>query len=321
MNDETIEQLVKFIKINSINKKYRITWFGGEPLLCLPVIERILSHLSAEKEYKLITHSIITNGTLLNEHAIELFNKYSIDSIQITFDGIRQSHDKKRYFSTGKGSFDLIVSNIKLFLGSFPTTHIDFRINVDNSNSSEYIEMRSFLLEEFKGYNIHVYPGILRANRSCEDDTFFTSEQHLEFSKMLWSNNIHDIYPTHCSKGCCATSLSSHVVGPDGELYVCWEHVGIKDKIVGYIDGRHAQGSEIYALYKLKGNCFEDPRCLACGLLPLCSGGCPDKRIKNLTENSGYNLCTIYNEKDCSGLASALYEYYLTTISKNQRDG
>lgn len=118
------------------------------------------------------------------------------------------------------------------------------------------------------------------------------------------------MYPSHCSKGCCATSLSSHVIGPSGELYLCWEHVGEPEKIVGYIDGSPGHQTDLYARFKLHGHCFDDPGCMSCGMLPVCSGGCADKRINNLLWGEGHNLCSIYNEKNGKGLEDALYEYF-----------
>ncbi len=310
MNDGTINKLIEFIKANAVAKKYSITWFGGEPLLGINVIEKILTTLENERDLERVGHSIVTNGTLLNKKARELFNRFKLGHIQITLDGLCETHNSKRFFESGKGSFDLILKNVEKFLEANPDTRIDFRVNVDNTNKGEYIEVHSMLHERFKGYSISVYPGILRANKGCENETFLTSAEHLEFSKMLWKDKVQDFYPAHCSKGCCATSLSSYVIGPSGELYPCWEHVGNMEKCMGYIDGKGGPATRLYARYKLHGHCFDDDKCLACGLLPVCSGGCPDKRVANMFESGDYNLCSIYHEQDNKALEDALYEYY-----------
>lgn len=310
MNDEIVKKLVDFVKKNAISNKYSIIWFGGEPVLGISVIEKILLMLEKEADYKMTSHSIVTNGTLLNSEAIRVFKQFPLDSIQITLDGMKETHDSKRFFESGTGSFDLILRNIDVLLKEMQNTHITFRVNVDNSNKEEYLQIYNILSERYKGYSISVYPGILRANKGCENETFFSSEDHLKFSSMLWQHKMQDMYPSHCSKGCCATSLSSHVIGPKGEMYICWEHVGIEDKIVGYIDGEKGKFTDNYSLYKLRGHCFDDALCLECGLLPLCSGGCADKRVKNIVAEEENNLCSIYKEKGNKGLEDALYEYY-----------
>ena len=313
MDKKVAALLVDFIKMRARSKKYNITWFGGEPLLGLHAIRYILSLLSKEEDYEMVSHSIVTNGTLLHADALNLFKEFPLDSMQVTFDGDKKSHDSKRYFTSGEGTFDRIVENLSRFVELFPETHVDLRVNVDNSNKEEYLKVHSYFSDRFKGHPVYVYPGILRANKGCEAETFFSSEDHLEFSRMLWKNRLYDLYPRQCSKGCCATSVSQYVVGPRGELYLCWEHVGKSDKIIGYIDGKPGEGTGLYGTYKLKGHCFEDKKCLECGLLPLCTGGCPDKRIANYFENGSHNLCSIYNENDGAGLEDALYEYYLAT--------
>jgi len=317
MSDETIGKLKSFVATNSRNGKYSITWFGGEPLTAVPVMRKILAALGEDEKYERTWHSIITNATLLDKEAIGLFTEYPLNSMQITLDGNRDTHNSKRFTATGGGTFDTILDNLSAYLDKIKDTHIDIRVNVDKSNKEEYLEVYELFSTRFKGMPVYLYPGILRANKGCGEENFFTSDDHLEFSKMLWRKNIRFSYPSHCSKGCCATSLSSYVIGPMGEMYLCWEHAGIKEKIVGYIDGKPGTDTDLYPLFKLHGHCFDDSRCLDCGLLPICSGGCPDKRVSNLLGESSYNLCTVYNDKEGEGLVSALYEYYLSNQRQN----
>lgn len=316
MSEEQADKIVDFIKTRASTGKYSITWFGGEPLLGLSAIEHILTKLEQE-ELTRIDHSIITNGTLLGKKASDLFSKFPLDSMQITLDGDSASHNRKRFFQSGEGTFDIILKNVSEFLKINPKCRVTFRVNVDNTNKEEYISVHNMLKERFKEYFVSVYPGILRANKGCEDETFFTSSQHLEFNTELWKNNIKSMYPCHLSKGCCATSISSYVIGPEGELYLCWEHAGNSKKIIGNIDGMPGPGTRRYPDYMLRGTCFSDPRCLECGLLPICSGGCPDKRIANLRDGDNYDLCSVYSDDKGRGLEEALYTYYKLT-SKQQ---
>lgn len=319
MSVEDADNIVDFIKSRATTGKYSITWFGGEPLLGLSAIEHILTRLEKEEGLSRIDHSIITNGTLLNKKASELFSKFPLDSMQITLDGDKASHNKKMFFQSGEGTFDIILNNVAEFLRINPKCQVTFRVNVDNTNKEEYISVHNMLKERFKDYFMSVYPGILRANKGCEDETFFTSSQHLEFNTELWKNNIKSMYPCHLSKGCCATSVSSYVIGPKGELYLCWEHAGNSQKIIGNIDGTPGVCTKRYPDYMLRGTCFSDPRCLECGLLPICSGGCPDKRIANLCDGDSHDLCSVYSDENGRGLEEALYTYYKLTSKQQQR--
>lgn len=53
MSDDTIAELVKFIKNNAVAKKYSITWFGGEPLLGLNSMENYWTNCKRKKNYNL----------------------------------------------------------------------------------------------------------------------------------------------------------------------------------------------------------------------------------------------------------------------------
>lgn len=311
ISDTTIESLVKFIKDHKGAKKCSITWFGGEPLLALKQIRKTLDKIQSIDKLPLTYHSIVTNGTLLNEDAIELFSKYPLHSMQVTFDGFKNSHDSKRFFADGTGSFDRIVENVLAFARHCPRTKMSFRINVDNNNITDYIEIHKYLTDIFKGHDIHIYAGILRANRGCESETFFTSKDHVRFNRYLVENGIPaQTYPSHCDKGCCATSTSSYVIGPKGEIYCCWEHVGNPKLTIGNISSETLTNRQLYNNFILNGHCFNDSRCKECGFLPICSGGCAKKRLENLTEGTSHDLCSIYHDKDGTRLSELLINYY-----------
>ena len=79
------------------NDDIRITIMGGEPLLrCNLKTIKYIFMKTKERNY---TIDIVSNGVDLN-HYIDLFNEYKdiLDHIQITVDGIKEIHDKRRIF-------------------------------------------------------------------------------------------------------------------------------------------------------------------------------------------------------------------------------
>ena len=63
-----------------------------------------------DKEY--ISH-LTTNGYLLNLNTYnELVNEFNVRGIEITLDGDKNYHDKRRFLNNGKGTFEIIYSNI-----------------------------------------------------------------------------------------------------------------------------------------------------------------------------------------------------------------
>lgn len=310
MSRETADKLIEFIKSHKYAKTLGICWFGGEPLLGTDIMEYILDRVAELKDIEFNSHSIITNGTLVNDKVIALFQKYPLDSIQITLDGDKPHHDKKRIYPNGGGTFDLILANIGRLLNELPKkTKISLRVNVDNTNKQDYVKIREMIAERFGKERIFVYPGILTANKGCKNETFFTSKDHMEFFREV-AEGADALYPSHTTKGCGATRCNSYVIGPRGEIYLCWEHVGKKEKEVGTITGKAWTTPRLFNKYMLKGTSYSDKKCRDCFLFPICSGGCADKRIRNLTEGEINDLCTIYNVDDQKALEEMLYLYY-----------
>lgn len=140
--------------------------------------------------------------------------------------------------------------------------------------------------------------------------SYFNIGDTVAFYKDHFRKNSPDsFFPSHKSKGCTATSISSYVIGPEGELYQCWEHVGKEEYIVGSIT-KGLTNPGLVARYMLDGTAFADEKCHKCGLLPICSGGCPDRRIKAIGDGSG-NLCDILSHGDNEVLGDFLFEYFL----------
>jgi len=97
-----------------------ITMFGGEPFLNINTIESIFEEalLLQNKHNIKFSSTTITNGTIINDRIIKMFQKYLEHfnlSIQVSVDGLKESHDFYRKYHDGRGSFDTIKKNIPLF--------------------------------------------------------------------------------------------------------------------------------------------------------------------------------------------------------------
>ncbi len=110
-----------------------LSLFGGEPLIDRrnqrEAIGRVLN-LTREKGYRV---RITTNGVHLGAYA-KLLCEYPIDYIQVTLDGPREVHDRRRVFASGRGSFDRIVDSIDRAVAE--SLRIVIRVNIDRENVS-----------------------------------------------------------------------------------------------------------------------------------------------------------------------------------------
>lgn len=96
---------------NSSNNKFFVNFHGGEPLLIgSEKIIKIAELIKSVKGNKKIYFGIQTNGTLLKNDDIKLFNDNKI-SIGISVDGHFNANER-RITHSGKSSFDKVVSTV-----------------------------------------------------------------------------------------------------------------------------------------------------------------------------------------------------------------
>jgi uncharacterized protein len=128
--------------------KFILDFFGGEPLLYFDsCMKPLIAHTVrvANEKAKKIGIAMTTNGTLLTSKICDILQTVPGPvSLQITLDGDRECHNQIRFFESGKGTFDIIVANIKLALSY--GFHVSVRYNYTSNNYRTYQD----LLTEFE---------------------------------------------------------------------------------------------------------------------------------------------------------------------------
>lgn len=312
MNFDMCDKIIDFIKSHTYAKTMSLTWYGGEPLLAPDIIKYFLIKLSKVKMPQFISHGMITNGTLLTKENISIFKKYPLNSIQITLDGLQQTHDRKRIKPDGSGTYDLIIKNLKSFIEECPKTSISLRVNIDRNNYNEFMQIYDIIRTMFPDKkNIYIYPGILRnCGTKMENSPFLINEDILKIKEQFVKEGYPIQYPQTSESGCCATCLSSYIIGPEGEIYKCWEDVGNETKSIGNIQDQQYTNISLLSKYMLHGSHLIDEECRDCPLLPICSEDCAKNRIENKFCNAENTLCSIYKNKNYEALSKMLYNFY-----------
>lgn len=151
ISEDTQQGIVNFIKKN-INrfKSVTISWFGGEPLLKMEIIEDLSNKiipicLKANKPYSAI---VTTNGYLLTPNNIERLIKARVVSICVTIDGLKEQHDCQRVLRNGGQTFNKIISNLLYIKSNINrrTLNIIIRSNIT-------INHQDALFEYYEYYN------------------------------------------------------------------------------------------------------------------------------------------------------------------------
>lgn len=316
MTQEIIDNLLLFIKDHKEAKKINLTWYGGEPLIAFNLIKEINEKIKNNIDIPIDKQSVITNGYLLTDRVVNYFYKQKIKSIQITLDGEEGTHNKTRKLHSGKGTFQRIIQNINNAVIKLPDCEFLIRVNINHINKEEYIDLFRELNKRWTNKNVHIYPGFIR--EETKDGKSLCSKciqpNEIAFLYENFKKNGVNIkyYPRTCEKGCMINSVNSYIIGPEGEIYKCWNDVSNKEKIIGYINKKEILNKTLFYRYMQELSPFSDDMCRNCELLPICSGGCGWYRYKNRYENGSFDICSMYKGKEL--LEKAL----LSQIKTNQ---
>ena len=119
MSMETAAKLADWIeaRLDALgSKSFAMTFFGGEPLLNMPVVYYLSERLWDACQARGISmySSIVTNGLLLTPDMVDRLTPYGLGGVKITLDGDRDTHNRMRPLRGGQGTFDRILQNIRL---------------------------------------------------------------------------------------------------------------------------------------------------------------------------------------------------------------
>ena len=100
---EIYNQFKYLLKKKKMKGHINIT--GGEPL-CNPYLFKILELIKCDKD--LISFSLLTNGTLINEEIAKIIKSYNPEYVQVSLEGGKKTNDYIR----GKGTYKRITNGI-----------------------------------------------------------------------------------------------------------------------------------------------------------------------------------------------------------------
>lgn len=320
MSEETEDALVSFINSHLESRKLYLNWYGGEPLLAINTIERLLDKISENVELELGRHTLITNGYLINDKVISVFKKYPLDIVQITLDGCKERHNTIRYTRNDQFTYDRIVTNIGRILNEFPHTQLHVRVNVEKSNVDDYYKVAQELKNRWGEERLIIYPGFLRIDNETKTAYSCNSLNRKDIADFVFdmkNKNVIDIpiYPQMFRvKTCSANRQCAYIVGPEGEVYKCWNDVGDAEKIVGNIYGNVVTNKALLSKYIVGSKWYNELSCKKCFFLPICNGTCAWYALRNKYENGEYNLCTCMQK--APGMLNKCLEYYYDSKSE-----
>lgn len=311
MNTDIHEAILRFVRNQFLNRTYRnmnVTWFGGEPLTGIAGIRALTPHLRdicAEASAR-FRASVITNGLLLTPQMInELYHELGVRRLQVTLDGPREIHDRRRSLKNGTGTYDKIMDNLRTYAQDpIPDLQLHIRVNVDANNSLHLQELIQNIIDAnlvraiTKLYIASVFEWGNGGGQHTLPNTEF-AEVELKFLRYLRSHKIPVEYLPERTTHTCPTYYrdDSPLIDPRGNLYSCYEYPLARDSD----DTPIGRSGDVFAgtnetklqnqvqLPILMSEIANDPDdCLNCNMLPVCGGTCEPYRLNGRKQCPGY---------------------------------
>jgi uncharacterized protein len=247
--------------------RFRLTFFGGEPLLKNDSITDIAVSIyeicrKAGVEFEF---SITTNGTLIKPISVELWEPYGLKCLDVTIDGTRETHDRKRSYKNGSGTFDDIIDNLKSLKGLVP---INLICNLPPTKEShvEFLNYLSDQKSEIEFGSIRFKPYFDNAAGGC-----FFSNCHIEAMEEIQKEAERLSLPVENDfilGPCGFFDNNSFAVSPVGDIYPCTPFFGNRD----YVMGNVKTAGKLEKHHSIKDNLSSE--CSICSFCPVCFGGC-----------------------------------------------
>jgi uncharacterized protein len=297
-------------RLSTLDKRsLHVDWYGGEPLLNREFMEAASEALQVmcAEENVAYSASIISNGTCWPEDVTGFLTRNRIRQVQISFDGMRESHNRRRHYrkgyvpDEGASSFDRAAEVVDALLDH---VRVDVRLNIDYGNQAD---VRPFIeFARSRGWFERRFPVVIQPARlsSYSDHSSFMRKSELSLEEYdavralvreevrgeapVEEAEISGGYPHPKTSVCAALANDSVVIGADRRQYRCGLQVGESQRAVGMLAeppkrqlpvlNQSSTGSDETWWQQFDPTTL--PTCSRCSFLPICWGGCPKKHLE-----------------------------------------
>jgi putative peptide-modifying radical SAM enzyme len=267
-----------------------LTFYGGEPLLCIDDVRRIMDGVKAK-------HFMIqTNGLLLNRLEPEYVNRFH--TVLVSIDGDEALTD----FYRGQGTFRKVIDNVKLIRQNGFSGELIARMTV--MEQTDIYKQVTWLLgnSEFSFSSVHwqLNAGFWKNDFKRRDFKQWSQKNYNPGIRRLakfWVNHMQQkgsvlrLYPFlgiaeslllgEKSFLRCGGGWINYAIQTDGNIIPCPTMWGMKNYYLGHISTAHP--------LKLK-KVFVGKPCTECNIFHVCGGRCLYANITRRWSKEAYSL-------------------------------
>ena len=297
MTMETAGETMDWIKSRVLKlgiRSLHLNFYGGEPLLNLPILEYIASSMKVWCESRGLGFKFMiqTNGYLLTPALVERFLTFGLRQVRISVDGVGAEHDKYRPLRNGGGTFDVIMNNIIASCDKLP-----IGLSVSFDRGVAHIE-RLLVFCKDKGI-IHklgrfifspIHPTLGRRGEKEKIQNAHCACNYEDGSLIQANRKIRELMITYGleMKSGMSTSVcpltrehSGVTIDQQGLIYKCNSMLGYPELSCGHVkDEEYNQQHQTFMQLDVYKQCPQD-----CTYMPMCSGGC---RLSSFLKNQNF---------------------------------
>lgn len=324
-DDLTFDEIRRFIDCVTVlyprADRYIVDMSGsGEPLLRLDLIIEIAKYCNelSDKYVREFLPTLVTNGTLLDDTTVKKLQNAGV-LFGVSLDGDKTSHDRNRVFADGRGSYDIIRSNIKAI------KHKEF-VGIATTYGDKTPMLDAFLA------SVELLPTVAMKPVRCKEQSFDAEKICAEYDRLIrFVLKMHikgdtkyifalingdDYFGKFLKRvvcgasvyGRCDAGVGRFALAPDRNIYCCPAAIGNADCKVGDLEIGIRQ-SKVDKMWRSLNN----PACRGCYARSACGGECKIVSYNKYgtTDKIDDNMCAVKRH------LFALSVYYCDCLSEN----
>ena len=265
-------------------KSFHIAFFGGEPLLNVPLIKHVVLWCNSQTETK-FTYGITTNGTLLNSSHLSFFKENGF-TIKISYDGDQAQSIQRLNMDRKSNAADRVKNKINKYIADLDKIGMSMRATFGKEASKHFKESIMGMLSDFPS-------AVSYSKVSSEDFRQSLSLKEIEAIGRDLSEMIRDLlnqkkYETilritniaasiriihrgYVSRMTCGAGIGYLSVSTKGEYFLCHRFTESQEEKIGDVNS----GLNYEALSKIQAyRSGQHKPCNTCWMQRYCRGGC-----------------------------------------------
>jgi len=285
MTDDVLNSIIRLIDAKTSDEKLErlsLLFFGGEPLMkYTKIVHPLIEHARTQckQSGKKLSVGFVTNASLLTPKVIDYLNGIGIPvHFQITMDGNRTLHNNTRHTASGKGSYDLILSNMSK-VAALQNVSITLRLNYTQDNIDSFLDLAEDLSATCGKHKKSINVDLQQVWQDAASSELL--DDKIERVRKAFSDNGFSVSgEKRVYKYRCYADRNNHVVvNYDGNLFHCTARDFTPDKAEGVLtpEGDIIKNDKAALRTSLK---WGNEACSTCKAYPICHGGCSQHKLE-----------------------------------------